>query len=73
VLNVRVNLLGGPAGTVQRCAKLVQLNLADNAFTGPLVRWMTCVTFCSFWKGSSLHVTAWCGSTWLTLHSQGHW
>jgi hypothetical protein len=37
VLNVRVNLLEGPAGTVQRCTKLVQLNLADNALTGPLV------------------------------------
>jgi hypothetical protein len=38
VLNVRVNLLEGPASTVQRCTKLVQLNLADNALTGPLVR-----------------------------------
>jgi hypothetical protein len=40
VLNVRVNLLEGPAGVVERCTKLMQLNLADNAFEGPLVRFV---------------------------------
>ncbi|WIA21705.1 hypothetical protein OEZ85_000871 [Tetradesmus obliquus] len=36
VLNVRVNLLDGPASVVERCRKLMQLNLASNALTGPL-------------------------------------
>uniref|UniRef100_A0A383WDG8 Guanylate cyclase domain-containing protein n=1 Tax=Tetradesmus obliquus TaxID=3088 RepID=A0A383WDG8_TETOB len=36
VLNVRVNLLEGPASVVERCRKLMQLNLASNALTGPL-------------------------------------